>query len=198
MLLCAEVNAEDFRVIHHEMGHVEYYMAYRNQPVVFQVHSSHGIDTLLISSQAQEVGIPALHSGGPEYKSKSKDLLFQLKSSHAFLSPSWSHQNLWTTNNEICLQEGANSAFQEAVGDAVMYGVMAPQHLQRLGFINDTSQGNFIQSNLTSTHLWHFYLRFLCVSILYSASVCMLHVNLTPCSDFSFSRPTTDCISSIH
>jgi hypothetical protein len=37
MLLCAEVNAEDFRVIHHEMGHLEYYMAYRNQPVVFQV-----------------------------------------------------------------------------------------------------------------------------------------------------------------
>jgi len=41
MLLCAEVNAEDFYVIHHEMGHVEYYMAYRNQPTVFQVHFSH-------------------------------------------------------------------------------------------------------------------------------------------------------------
>ncbi|PNF34382.1 hypothetical protein B7P43_G14533 [Cryptotermes secundus] len=74
MLLCAEVNAEDFYVIHHEMGHVEYYMAYRNQPTVFQ--------------------------------------------------------------------EGANSAFQEAVGDSVMYGVVAPQHLQRLGLINDTSQDN--------------------------------------------------------
>jgi hypothetical protein len=38
MLLCAEVNADDFYVIHHEMGHVEYYMAYRNQPTVFQVY----------------------------------------------------------------------------------------------------------------------------------------------------------------
>jgi hypothetical protein len=38
MLLCAEVNAEDFYVIHHEMGHVEYYMAYRNQPTVFHVY----------------------------------------------------------------------------------------------------------------------------------------------------------------
>lgn len=74
MLLCAEVNAEDFRVIHHEMGHVEYYMAYRNQPVVFQVNSSHGIDTLQISSHSQEAGIHALHSGGPESKSTSKDL----------------------------------------------------------------------------------------------------------------------------
>jgi hypothetical protein len=41
MLLCAEVNAEDFYVIHHEMGHVEYYMAYRNQPTVFQVYYAH-------------------------------------------------------------------------------------------------------------------------------------------------------------
>jgi hypothetical protein len=39
MLLCAEVNAQDFYVVHHEMGHVEYYMAYRNQPTVFQVYS---------------------------------------------------------------------------------------------------------------------------------------------------------------
>jgi len=84
----------------------------------------------------------------------------------------------------FCFQEGANSAFQEAVGDAVMYGVMAPQHLQRLGFINDTSQGNFIQFNLTSTPSWHFYLIFLYVNISYFASVCMLHVNLNPCSYF--------------
>ncbi|PSN55087.1 Angiotensin-converting enzyme, partial [Blattella germanica] len=36
MLLCADVTAEDFYVMHHEMGHVEYYMAYKNQPIVFQ------------------------------------------------------------------------------------------------------------------------------------------------------------------
>jgi hypothetical protein len=40
MLLCAEVTAEDFYVIHHEMGHVEYYMAYKNQPTLFQVYFS--------------------------------------------------------------------------------------------------------------------------------------------------------------
>jgi peptidyl-dipeptidase A len=44
--------------------------------------------------------------------------------------------------NAVSLQDGANSAFQEAVGDSIMYGVMAPQHLQRLGLINDTSQGD--------------------------------------------------------
>jgi hypothetical protein len=57
MLLCAEVNAEDFRVIHHEMGHVEYYMAYRNQPIVFQVHASHCNDSMQINIHTQEVGI---------------------------------------------------------------------------------------------------------------------------------------------
>ncbi|XP_068083692.1 angiotensin-converting enzyme [Anabrus simplex] len=70
MLLCAQVNEEDFYVIHHEMGHIVYYMAYRDQPVIFQ--------------------------------------------------------------------DGANSAFQEAVGDTIMHAVMTPQHLQRLGLVNDT------------------------------------------------------------
>ncbi|KAJ9582337.1 hypothetical protein L9F63_003325, partial [Diploptera punctata] len=65
MVICAEVSAEDFYVIHHEMGHVEYYMAYKNQPVIFQ--------------------------------------------------------------------DGATSALQESVGDAIMYGVMTSSHLERLG-----------------------------------------------------------------
>lgn len=37
MLLCAEVSMEDLYVIHHEMGHIEYYMAYESQPAIFQV-----------------------------------------------------------------------------------------------------------------------------------------------------------------
>ncbi|XP_046592933.1 angiotensin-converting enzyme-like [Neodiprion lecontei] len=71
ILICAEVNAEDFYVIHHELGHVYYYMAYKDQPTIFM--------------------------------------------------------------------DGANSAFHEAVGDAVMYGVMTPQHMQRLGLISDST-----------------------------------------------------------
>lgn len=34
-------------------------------------------------------------------------------------------------------QDGANSAFQEAMGDTIMLGVLAPQHLYRLGLITD-------------------------------------------------------------
>lgn len=39
MLLCAQVNMEDFYVIHHEMGHVQYYMAYKDMPAIFQASS---------------------------------------------------------------------------------------------------------------------------------------------------------------
>ncbi|KAK4884900.1 hypothetical protein RN001_001171 [Aquatica leii] len=70
MLLCAKLTMEDFYVVHHEMGHIEYYMAYQNQRPMFQ--------------------------------------------------------------------EGANSAFHESVGDAIMYGVMVPQHLHRLSLLSDS------------------------------------------------------------
>ncbi|XP_044005729.1 angiotensin-converting enzyme-like [Aphidius gifuensis] len=33
---CFNVNEEDFHVIHHEMGHVQYYMAYEEQPPIFR------------------------------------------------------------------------------------------------------------------------------------------------------------------
>ncbi|KAF2889682.1 hypothetical protein ILUMI_16491, partial [Ignelater luminosus] len=69
MLLCAKMSMEDFYVIHHEMGHIEYYMAYQDQPYIFQ--------------------------------------------------------------------DGANSAFHESIGDAVMHAVMVPQHLYRLGLLTD-------------------------------------------------------------
>ncbi|KAG8245216.1 hypothetical protein J6590_009294 [Homalodisca vitripennis] len=42
------------------------------------------------------------------------------------------------SSTDVCESnlEGANSAFQEAVGDSVMLGVMSPQHLERLGILD--------------------------------------------------------------
>jgi peptidyl-dipeptidase A len=34
--MCTSVNEEDFYVVHHEMGHIEYFMAYSKQPAVFR------------------------------------------------------------------------------------------------------------------------------------------------------------------
>lgn len=40
MIVCAERTLEDFYVIVHEMGHIQYYMAYERQPVIFRVRES--------------------------------------------------------------------------------------------------------------------------------------------------------------
>ncbi|XP_075988364.1 angiotensin-converting enzyme-related protein-like [Anticarsia gemmatalis] len=69
LLYCAETSKEDFYVLHHELGHIQYYMAYEQQPSLFRQ---------------------------------------------------------------------ANSALHETIGDTIMYGVLTPQHLNRLGLINDS------------------------------------------------------------
>ena len=37
MIVCAEKTLDDFYVIVHEMGHIQYYMAFEEQPTIFQV-----------------------------------------------------------------------------------------------------------------------------------------------------------------
>lgn len=37
MIACAEATLEDFYVIVHEMGHLQYYMAFADQPTIYQV-----------------------------------------------------------------------------------------------------------------------------------------------------------------
>lgn len=34
--MCTVVNAEDLQTVHHEMGHIEYFMQYRRQPALFR------------------------------------------------------------------------------------------------------------------------------------------------------------------
>ena len=34
--MCTSINDEDFYTVHHEMGHIEYFMAYANQPSIFK------------------------------------------------------------------------------------------------------------------------------------------------------------------
>ncbi|KAL0859128.1 hypothetical protein ABMA27_010963 [Loxostege sticticalis] len=79
LLYCSGTTFEDFYVLHHEFGHIQYYMAYEKQPALFRQ---------------------------------------------------------------------ANAALHESIGDAIMIGVMTPQHLHRLGLVNDSilyinSSGSF-------------------------------------------------------
>ena len=34
--MCTSINSENFYTIHHEMGHIEYFMAYSSQPTIFK------------------------------------------------------------------------------------------------------------------------------------------------------------------
>ena len=70
--MCTTVDMYNLYVIHHEMGHSEYAMQYRNQPDVFR--------------------------------------------------------------------DGANAGFHEAVGDTISLFVLTPNHMQKLGLLNDTIQ----------------------------------------------------------
>ena len=52
--MCTSINEEDFYTVHHEMGHVEYFMAYAHQPVIFMNGANSGFheaigDTIALS-----------------------------------------------------------------------------------------------------------------------------------------------------
>lgn len=40
--MCTTVNREQLRTVHHEMGHVQYYLQYRSQPFVFRSGANPG------------------------------------------------------------------------------------------------------------------------------------------------------------
>lgn len=40
--MCTAVNKEQLRVVHHEMGHVQYYLQYRDQPQIFREGANPG------------------------------------------------------------------------------------------------------------------------------------------------------------
>lgn len=54
--MCTVVNDETFSTVHHEMGHIEYYMAYKDQKTIFRTgansafHEAIG-DTIALSVQ---------------------------------------------------------------------------------------------------------------------------------------------------
>ncbi|XP_014472027.1 PREDICTED: angiotensin-converting enzyme-like [Dinoponera quadriceps] len=68
---CLEARPQDINVIHHELGHIQYYMAYQNQPSFFK--------------------------------------------------------------------NGVNSAFHEAIGDAISHGATSARHMRRLGLMRGAS-----------------------------------------------------------
>lgn len=86
--MCAEVNAEYLYVVHHEMGHCQYYLAYNNhQPVLFQAGANNGFHEAIGDTAALSVISPThlyklgiLHEGRmTAIVKKQKDLNFLME-----------------------------------------------------------------------------------------------------------------------
>lgn len=52
--MCTRINQKDLTTVHHEMGHIEYFLAYKNQPTIFRSGANPGFheaigDTISLS-----------------------------------------------------------------------------------------------------------------------------------------------------
>ncbi|KAK5650646.1 hypothetical protein RI129_001675 [Pyrocoelia pectoralis] len=56
--MCTEVNYEDFITIHHEMGHIQYYILYKDQPYVFRGGANPGFHEAVGDTIALSVSTP--------------------------------------------------------------------------------------------------------------------------------------------
>ncbi|XP_044757063.1 angiotensin-converting enzyme-like [Coccinella septempunctata] len=69
--MCTNLNAEDFITIHHEMGHIQYFQLYKDQPVIYREGANPGFHEAIGDTIALSVDTPKhLHKIGliDEYK----------------------------------------------------------------------------------------------------------------------------------
>ncbi|BFZ21052.1 hypothetical protein BsWGS_24091 [Bradybaena similaris] len=85
--MCTKINQLDFSTVHHEMGHIFYFMSYKNQPIIYR--------------------------------------------------------------------EGANEAFQEAVGDTIGLSFQTPAHQKQLGLIDEIPTDNETELNFLMNMALH-------------------------------------------
>lgn len=76
--MCTKIDREHFTTIHHEMGHIQYFMSYRYQPAIFRTGANPGFheaigDTIALSVSTsrhfQKIGL--LKPSKSDSKSKS-------------------------------------------------------------------------------------------------------------------------------
>lgn len=56
--MCTKVNFQDFITIHHEMGHIQYYILYKNQSIVFREGANPGFHEAVGDTMALSVSTP--------------------------------------------------------------------------------------------------------------------------------------------
>lgn len=88
--MCTEVTGEDFRTLHHEMGHDYYFLAYQNQPYLFQGGANDGFheaigDALALSITPQYLKTIGLLDQVPSAAADTALLLQRALADVAFL-----------------------------------------------------------------------------------------------------------------
>ncbi|KAI4458414.1 angiotensin-converting enzyme [Holotrichia oblita] len=56
--MCTNINYEDFITIHHELGHIEYYLLYKNQPITLRTGANPGFHEAVGDTIALSVATP--------------------------------------------------------------------------------------------------------------------------------------------
>ncbi|UGQ45379.1 M2 family metallopeptidase [Massilia endophytica] len=88
--MCINPTAEDFTVIHHELGHVYYFLGYQNQPVLFRNGANDGFheaigDTVALSITPSYLKQVGLMNEAPDPKADIGELLRRALSKVAIL-----------------------------------------------------------------------------------------------------------------
>lgn len=56
--MCTNINNEDFLTIHHEMGHIQYYIQYKELPVMLRTGANPGFHEAVGDAIALSVATP--------------------------------------------------------------------------------------------------------------------------------------------
>ena len=88
--MCITPTEEDFKTIHHELGHIYYYLAYRKQPILFQTGANDGFheaigDTVALSMTPSYLKQIGLMQQAPEADTEIGELLHTALDKVAFL-----------------------------------------------------------------------------------------------------------------
>ncbi|KAF5271950.1 hypothetical protein FQA39_LY07967 [Lamprigera yunnana] len=92
--MCTRVNLEDFLTIHHEMGHIQYYLLYKNQPFVFRYGANPGFHeavgdaislSVMSSTHLKTLGLISTGTSESDNKTDINDLMGMALERIAFL-----------------------------------------------------------------------------------------------------------------
>ncbi|GLH09200.1 Angiotensin-converting enzyme [Gryllus bimaculatus] len=116
---CTRVDMEHMFTAHHEMGHIQYFLQYKHQPVVYREGANPAKEELRCDLVKQCTRPDMKHLLTAHHEMGHVQYFLQYK-----------HQ-------PVAYRRGANPGFHEAVGDVMSLSVSTPKHLRQVGLLRD-------------------------------------------------------------